>query len=534
MSHAPTGLGRWTARAVAAGVAGLAAYDVLQRRHAVLRNFPLVGHLRYVLETFGPELRQYIVTGNDEERPFSRNERRWIYATAKRQNPHFGFGSDVEWADRPGHVLIQHSEFPIDGEATPPPEGWPLPCAKVLGAAHRRRGAFRPASIVNVSGMSFGALSGNAVEAMSLGAAAAGCLQNTGEGGLSEHHLHGSDLVFQIGTAYFGCRDERGRFSLERLVEQTRRHPVRAVEIKLSQGAKPGVGGFLPAAKVSAQIAAARGVPQGEDCASPASHTAFHDVPTLLEFVERVADATGLPVGIKSAVGGTGFWHELAAQMARTGTGPDAITIDGGEGGTGAGPLVFTDHVAMPFRLGIGRVYGAFAQAGLADDIVFVGSAKLGLPENALLALALGCDMVNVGREAMMAVGCIQAQRCHTGRCPTGVTSQSPWLERGLVPDRAGERLANYVAGLRAELLRLAHTCGVVHPALVPHESIELLHGERTHTPAEVFGYRPGWGLPKAADRDALVAIMAELAAARPEATPQTVPTGPAMHPKVG
>lgn len=532
MSRGGVGIGRWTLRATGAAVAGLAAYDVLQRRHAVLRNFPIVGHLRYVLETFGPELRQYIVTGNDDERPFSRNERRWIYSTAKRQNPHFGFGSDVDWSSQPGHVLIKQSAFPIDGGQTPP-EGWPVPCAKVLGAAHGRRHAFRPASIVNVSGMSFGALSGSAVEAMSRGAAGAGCLQNTGEGGLSQHHLHGSELVFQIGTAYFGCRDERGRFSMERLLERIDGHPVRAIEIKLSQGAKPGVGGFLPAAKVSPQIAEARGVPVGRDCASPSSHTAFTDVPTLLDFVERVADATGLPVIIKMAVGEGGFWQELATQMARTGTGPDGITIDGGEGGTGAGPLVFSDHVALPFRLGFGRVYPVFAEAGLADRIVFIGSAKLGLPENALVALALGCDMVNVGREAMMAVGCIQAQRCHTGRCPTGVTAQSPWLERGLVVDRAGARLTNYVAGLRAELLRLAHTCGVEHPALVPHEQIELLHGELTHTAAEVFGYRAGWGLPAQADRDAVVGIMAELATARPGAEPQDVPTKPGMHPRV-
>ncbi len=519
--------------AVGAALAGVVAYDVTQRRHAILRNFPVVGHLRYLLEAFGPELRQYIVTGNDEEQPFSRNERRWIYATAKRQDPHFGFGSDVDWSTRPGHVLIKHAAFPETSIADAEPAGWPLPCAKVLGAAHGRRHAFRPPSAVNVSGMSFGALGGNAVAAISRGCAAAGCLQNTGEGGISRHHLHGSDLVFQIGTAYFGCRDAAGRFSLPALVERVAAHPVRAIEVKLSQGAKPGVGALLPAAKVTPEIAEARGVPAGVDCRSPSGHTAFHDVPGLMEFIERVADATGLPVGIKSAVGELDFWEELAGRMAREGTGPDHITIDGGEGGTGAGPLVFTDHVALPFRLGLGRVYPILAEAGVADRVVVVGSGKLGLPENALLAFSMGCDMVSVGREAMMAVGCIQAQRCHTGRCPTGVATQSAWLQRGLVPERAGPRLAHYVAGFRAELLRLARACGVAHPALVGCDRIELLDGESTVSAAERFGYRPGWGLPGEADRAALLELMRALAAARPEAERQTIPTKPGEAPHV-
>ena len=519
--------------AVGAALAGVVAYDLTQRRHAILRNFPVVGHLRYLLEGFGPELRQYIVTGNDEEQPFSRNERRWIYATAKHQNPHFGFGSDVDWSTRPGHVLIKHAPFPETSPGDAEPAGWPLPCAKVLGGAHGRRRAFRPASAVNVSGMSFGALGGNAIEAMSRGCAAAGCLQNTGEGGISRHHLHGSDLVFQIGTAYFGCRDARGRFSLPALVELVEAHPIRAIEVKLSQGAKPGVGALLPAAKVTPEIAAVRGVPAGVDCHSPAGHSAFHDVPSLMEFIERVADATGLPVGIKSAVGELGFWEELADRMAREGVGPDHITIDGGEGGTGAGPLVFTDHVALPFRLGLGRVYPVLAEAGVADRVVVVGSGKLGLPENALLAFAMGCDTVSVGREAMMAVGCIQAQRCHTGRCPTGVATQSAWLQRGLVPDRAGVRMAQYVAGLRAELLRLSRACGVAHPALVGGDRIELLDGESTVTAAERFGYRPGWGLPPDEERAALLELMRGLAAARPEAERQTIPTRPGEAPHV-
>ncbi len=516
-----------------AALAGLVAYDLTQRRHAILRNFPVVGHLRYLLEAFGPELRQYIVTGNDDERPFSRNQRRWVYATAKRQDPHFGFGSDVDWSRHPGHVLITPSALPSPPDPGGEPEGWPLPCAKMLGAANGRAHAFRPASVVNVSGMSFGALGGHAVEAMNRGSARAGCLHNTGEGGLSVHHQHGADIVFQIGTGYFGCRDASGRFDLPALVAAVESHPVRAIEIKLSQGAKPGVGGLLPAAKVTPEIAAARGVPVGRDCVSPPGHSAFTGVAGLVEFIETIAAATGLPVGIKSAVGEAGFWQELARRMQREGAGPDFITIDGGEGGTGAGPLVFVDHVALPFRLALARAYRPFAEAEVAERVVFVGSGLLGLPENAMLAFAMGCDMVNVGREAMLAVGCIQAQRCHTGRCPTGVTTNSAWLQRGLDPQRSAARLANYVAGLRAELLRLARVCGVPHPALVGCERIELLDGTRAVSAAERFGYRPGWGLPGEADRTELERLMRALSEARPEEEEREVPTRRGQPPRV-
>ncbi|MEW6583377.1 MAG: FMN-binding glutamate synthase family protein [Actinomycetota bacterium] len=484
-------------------------YDLAQRRHAVLRNFPIIGHLRYLLESFGPELRQYIVTGNDDERPFSRNQRSWIYRSSKRLDNHFGFGTDNDVERTRDYLILKHAAFPHPPPPGGDPPGSPLPCAKVMGAARGRRHAFRPASVVNVSGMSFGALSGAAVRALNAGARLAGCLHNTGEGGLSVHHRQGGDLVFQIGTAYFGCRDASGRFSLPRLVELCGGAPVRAIEVKLSQGAKPGVGGFLPARKVSAEIAQARGVPAGRDVVSPPSHSAFSDVDSLLEFVETVADATGLPVGIKSAVGESDFWMELASRMAETGRGVDFITVDGGEGGTGAAPLVFADHVALPFRLGVTRVFREFAMRGLDDGVVFIGSGKLGLPETGLLAFALGCDMVNVGREAMMAVGCIQAQRCHTGRCPTGVATQSAWLQRGLDPQLKSVRLANYVEVLRGELLALARTCGHPHPTFVTAEHFEFVTGPATTTAMERFHYRPGWTLPSAEDQEAIRVIMA-------------------------
>jgi glutamate synthase domain-containing protein 2 len=350
--------------------------------------------------------------------------------------------------------------------------------------------------------MSFGSLSAAAVNSMNRGAGLCSCLHNTGEGGIAPHHLQGGDLIWQIGTGYFGCRAEDGGFSKERFLETLARAPVRAIEVKLSQGAKPGLGGVLPGVKVTPEIAAIRGIPLGQDCISPSYHRAFQGVDGLIDFVEELAEASGLPVGIKSAVGQLDFWNSLAASMATTGRGPDFVTIDGGEGGTGAGPLVFADHVALPFKVGFSQVYSIFAEHGVDQDIVFIGSGRLGFPADAMLAFALGCDLVNVGREAMMAVGCIQAQRCHTGRCPTGVATQSKWLMRGLDPELKAARLANYIVTLRKELQQLAKACGVSHPALITLEHFEILDDHLGHRgAAEVFGYPPNRGLPSQADR---------------------------------
>jgi glutamate synthase domain-containing protein 2 len=485
------------AAAAGAALGGVTAYDLLQRRHAILRNFPIAGHLRYMLEAFGPELRQYIVTSNDEERPFSRDQRRWVYASSKQQINTFGFGTDNDLEEVDRLLVMKHQPFPIaaprEGTTGSGPE-YLLPAAKVLGGTHGRRHAFRPRSVVNVSGMSYGSLSPRAVEALNRGAAEAPCLHNTGEGGLAPAHLHGGELVFQIGTGYFGCRDRQGRFSLGRLQERLAQAPVRAIEIKLSQGAKPGLGGMLPAAKVTREIAEIRDVPVGRDCVSPARHTEFGDVDGLIEFVERIADATGLPVGIKSAVGRQPFWDELAVRMRETGAGPDFVTIDGAEGGTGAAPLAFADHVSLPFKIGFSRVFSSFAEAGITDDVLFIGAGRLGLPDSAVFAFTLGCDMINVGREAMLAVGCIQALRCHTGGCPTGVATQNRWLMRGLDPDVKHARAANYIRALRGELLALSRSMGVAHPALLTPENVEIVAGRYTTCRVEdVFGYDPEW-----------------------------------------
>lgn len=502
----------------AAGLLAVVAYDVTQRKHAILRNFPVVGHFRYLLESVGPELRQYIVTGNNEERPFSRDQRRWVYASSKHQNNYFGFGTDQDLEQSASYIIVKQVAFPLDAPRSGDPAFDPqyrIPCAKLMGGARGRKKAFRPTSIVNTSAMSYGSLSAAAVEAINRGVKIAGCMQNTGEGGIAPHHNHGGDLIWQLGTGYFGARDANGRFSMEHLVSAVERLPIRAIEIKISQGAKPGLGGVLPAVKVTKEIAQIRGVPIGRDCISPAAHTEFQSADGLLDFVERVADRTGLPVGLKSAVGDLQFWKDLARLMATTRRGVDFITVDGGEGGTGAAPLVFTDHVALPFKVGFSRVYRELVQQGVHTQVVLIGSGKLGFPDVALLAMALGCDMINVAREAMLSIGCIQAQRCHTGHCPTGVTTQSPWLMRGLDPTYKAARFANYVVTLRKEILQLSHACGVLHPALVTLDSFDILDPGLVARPArEVFRYESDYNVKSPIDRLAIEQLMVSGASA--------------------
>lgn len=500
--------------------------DLIQKKHAILRNFPVVGHFRYWLEAVGPELRQYIVTDNNEERPFSRDQRRWVYASAKRENNYFGFGTDERIELEPNYIIIKHAAFAPNGET--PKSGaskrdfhpmnakkmgadYPLPCAKIMGGHRGRAKAFRPTSAINISAMSFGSLSAAAVEALNRGAALANCLHNTGEGGISRYHQNGGDLIWQLGTGYFGAREPDGSFSKTRFLEAVDANPVRAIEVKLSQGAKPGLGGVLPAAKVTPEISRIRGVPIGQDVISPSHHRSFGCVDEMLDVVEDLAESSGLPVGIKSAVGEEKLWSDLATQMAKGDRGVDFITIDGGEGGTGAAPLVFSDHVALPFKIGFTRAYRIFAEVDVAESVVWIGSGKLGFPETALLGFSVGCDMIAVAREAMLAVGCIQAQRCHTGHCPTGVATQSKWLMRGLEPTSKAARFANYVVTLRKELLWLSRACGRAHPGLVTGEQLEILDDRYRSTPIwEVFNYERDWGLPGESDRVEICRVMSE------------------------
>lgn len=500
--------GMWILLGLGVLVVAVAIYDLLQTRKAILRNFPVIGHFRYLFEAVGPELRQYIVTGNDEERPFSRDQRRWVYASAKKENNYFGFGTDNDLETANNYLIVKHATFPKADRTHDPLHL--VPCAKVWGEARGRRKRFRPDSVVYTSAMSYGSLSKNAIEAINRGSALAKTLHNTGEGGISPWHDKGGDLVYQLGTGYFGARTPEGRLDLDRLADNVAKFSIKAIEIKLSQGAKPGRGGVLPAAKVTPVIARIRGVPLGKDVISPAAHTAFHDVDSLLDLVERIAERTGVPVGIKSAVGELGFWHELARQMESGERGVDFIQIDGGEGGTGAAPLVFSDHVALPFKLAFARVYGIFAERGLSEKVVWVGSGRLGFPQEVAFAMALGCDMVALAREPMMAIGCIQAQRCHSGHCPTGVATQSAWLVRGLDPTDKAARFANYMVTLRKELMWLVAATGKDHPYELTLEDFEILEaGLRVESPRDRFGYAESWRRPEPARVVELAKLMA-------------------------
>lgn len=472
-------------------VFGIAVHDIFQKKHTILRNFPVIGHLRYLIEKIGPELRQYVVANNDEELPFSRDSRRFIYASAKKQNTYFGFGTDND-LNQPGYVLFRHSAFP---QASPPEEEADLlPMQKIIGEAHGRAKAFQPESAVYISAMSYGSLSAPAVESMNRGSAIAGCLHNTGEGGISKHHRHGGPLIFQLGTGYFGARNPDGTFSIDRMLASMEGADVQAIEIKLSQGAKPGLGGVLPGGKVTPEIAEARGVEVGVTVKSPSSHRSFYDVASMVEFCEEIANATGVPVGIKSAIGQKAFWAELSTHMASTGKGPDFISVDGGEGGTGAAPLPFSDHVALPFRQGFAEVYRAFAEQGIHEQVAFLGAGRLGLPTEAMVAMAMGADGIGVAREAMIAIGCVQAQKCHDGHCPTGIATQNRWLTRGLDPTLKSVRLANYVAELRHELIRLSNAMGVEHPSLVNPSNVEIrLEANHVKPIRELYGYDPKW-----------------------------------------
>ena len=494
-------------------IIAVAIHDLLQTSDPIKRNYPVVGHGRHVLQELGPKLRQYIVANNNEERPFNRDQRDWIYRSADKSNNYFGFGTDNDLENANGYLIIKQATFPI---LDPQPDdacydpNYSIPVAKVLGRHRDRKKAFRPNSIINISAMSYGSLSAAAVEAINRGCKISDCLHNTGEGGVSQYHDHGAGLIWQLGTGYYGARLDNGRFNEKLFAETCEKFDVRAVEVKLSQGAKPGRGGVLPAKKITAEISKIRSVPMGKDCLSPAAHVEFSNADELLDFVERLADVSGgTPIGIKSAVGQMDFWTELAQLMESGQRGVDYIAVDGGEGGTGAAPLTFSDHVSLPFKLGFNRVYREFSEKGLHEKIVFMGSGKLGFPEESLLAMAMGVDMICIAREAMLAIGCIQAQICQTGKCPTGVATQNKWLMRGLDPTDKSARLANYIVMLRKEIVQLCRACGYRHPAMMTLDNLEMLQeGFSSISVQECFGLTGTPPTPSAADLAAIEKIM--------------------------
>jgi glutamate synthase domain-containing protein 2 len=467
-------------------VIGVAIRDLLQKKQTIRNNFPVIGNIRYWFESIGPELRQYIVANNREELPFNRRQRSWVYASAKKENNFQGFGSDQNMLE-PGYIYIKPALLPKAEKKDF--DFYHIKSAKIIGK--NRQKPYRPNSIINISAMSYGSLSSAAVSALNQGAAKFGCFHNTGEGGIAQYHKFGADLCFQIGTAYFGVRDDDGKFSIEKLKALIAENPnIKLLEVKLSQGAKPGKGGVLPGAKITAEIAKIRHIPMGKDAISPAYHSAFSTPQQLIDFIETLATATGLPVGLKSAVGKLEMWEELADIMVKTGKGPDFITVDGGEGGTGAAPPSFADHVALPWVFAFSKVYKIFQNKNITHQITFIGSGKLGLPDSAIMAMAMGADMVNIAREALFSIGCIQAQVCHTNRCPTGIATNNKWLENGLDPALKSERFYNYLKVLSKEINEITLAAGYDHPSEFKLADIDMFNGDsQAVSLKEVYGY---------------------------------------------
>ena len=444
--------------------------DVTQKKHTILRNYPLIGHFRYWFEDLGEYFRQYLFMNDREELPFNRATRGWVYRLAKAESGVIGFGSTNNTKEA-GSILFVNAPYPVlDEDRLPTP---PL----VIGEGYCER-PFGAKSIINVSGMSFGAISEPAVRALSRGAAVAGCWIDTGEGGLSPYHLEGGcDVIMQIGTAKYGVRDEAGRFAPAKVRELAAIEQVRAFEIKLSQGAKPGKGGVLPAAKVTEEIARIRGIPVHQDSISPNRHPEIANVDELLDFVARIRELTGKPVGVKTAVGGWRFINELTEAVHRRGLhcAPDFLTIDGGEGGSGAAPQALADHMALSISEALPRIVDALIESALRDRIKVIASGKLVTSAKVAWALCAGADFVNSARGFMFSLGCIQALRCHTNTCPAGVATHDRRLQRGLVVEDKAARVASYAAGINHEVDMIAHSCGCRHARELRREHVRIV-----------------------------------------------------------
>ncbi len=444
-------------------LAGLGTWDVLQRRRTVSRNYPILVHFRYFLESIGPEIRQYFIQSDTEERPFSREQRALVYQRAKGVLDKRPFGSQLDMNSE-GYEWIDHSLQPVEIEnpdfrITIGQEQ----CAKPYSC-----------SVFNISAMSFGALSANAILALNHGARMGGFYHDTGEGSISRHHREpGGDLVWEIGSGYFGCRNPDGTFSEERFIENAALDQVKMIELKLSQGAKPGHGGILPGAKVTPEIAEARGVPVGRDVVSPASHTAFSTPIELLEFIDRLRELSGgKPVGFKLAIGHPWEWFAIVKAMLQTGRRPDFIVVDGGEGGTGAAPLEFINRLGMPLAEALLLVHNALVGANLRQHIAIGAAGKVTSAFNMARLMALGADWCNAGRGFMFSLGCIQALNCHTGLCPSGVATQDPRRSRNLDVNDKSLRVYNFHRSTLEALANLLAAAALRHPSQLGPEHI--------------------------------------------------------------
>lgn len=468
-----------------AGLAVLGMVDITQRRSALRRNYPILAHARFMIEAIRPELRQYLFESDTEQAPFSRQQRAIVYQRAKQALDKRPFGTQTDvYADR--YEWINHSLQPAPVAKEP------------FRVAIGGKACTQPyhAAVFNISAMSFGALSANAIRALNLGAKKGGFYHDTGEGSISSYHLeHGGDLVWEIGSGYFGCRTAEGHFDAEKFKANAQLPSVRMIEIKLSQGAKPGQGGILPGAKVSKEIAAARGIPVGKDCLSPAAHSAFDSPKGLLQFVQQLRELSGgKPIGFKLAIGHIWEWFAIAKAMHETGILPDFIVVDGGEGGTGAAPLEFTDHVGMPLREALMLVHNTLVGLNLRHDIKIGAAGKIITGFDIARTLAIGADWVNAARGFMFALGCIQSQSCHTDRCPTGVATQDAHRQKGLDPLDKSDRVWHFQQNTVKALAELLAAAGLTHPnELGPEHIIRRIDAERVQPLSVVYpSIKPG------------------------------------------
>ncbi|HEV2613471.1 MAG TPA: FMN-binding glutamate synthase family protein [Gammaproteobacteria bacterium] len=460
----------------------LLLWNLIQKNHSLLRTYPVIAYVRYIAEALGVHLRQYFYARDREELPFNRADRTWVYEAAKDLDTTIGFGSTRDLKSL-GAIYFVDAPFPLlnrDAVKT-----------KAVTIGEKCRIPYITDSLINISAMSYGAISKNAILALSHGAKIAGCWMNTGEGGLSPYHLAGGcDLVAQIGTAKYGYCDEQGNLSEKKLLEAAAHPQVKMFEIKLSQGAKPGKGGVLPAAKVTEEIAEIRNIPAHQDSISPNRFPEISNSFELLDFIHRVREVTGKPTGFKVVLGDYQWLGELCQEIIKRGLdyAPDFITLDGAEGGSGAAPMTLADYVGLPLAESLPVLVDTLVEYGLRDRIKIIASGKLITPGMVAWALCVGADFVNSARGFMLSLGCIQALQCHKNTCPTGIATHNRWLMRGLDPESKATRVYHYVKNLVYEVGVISHSCGVHEPRELNRHHVRIVseHGTSVSL-AEVY-----------------------------------------------
>ena len=467
---------------IAAGLIGVGIYDITQKKHSILRNFPILGHIRYTLEFIRPEIRQYFIASDKDEKPFNREQRSIVYKRSKNINDTMPFGTLID-TSIDGYVFMKHSVQPVAPEH--------IEKRIIIGNKQCKQPYY--ASHLNISAMSFGAISQNAIEALNLGAKLGGFAHNTGEGGISSYHLKGGDLIFQIGTGYFGCRDDNGHFSPKEFQKESTRPEVKMIEIKLSQGAKPAHGGILPAAKVTEEIATVRKVTMGQDVLSPIAHSAFANPVELLEFVQKLRELSdGKPIGFKICIGHHYEFLGICKAIIKTGIIPDFITVDGAEGGTGAAPVEYSNHMGEPLDDALMFVHNALVGVGIRDQIKVIASGKIITGFDMVYHIAIGADLFNSARGMMFALGCIQSRQCNANTCPTGVATQNHRLQRGLFVDEKKIRVKNYHNNTVKSFLEIIGAMGLSSSSQITPDLIMKKTSLNRNQPLdEVFEFIP-------------------------------------------